>query len=29
VRKGRVDKFLAELIWMSKVLRYGRESATI
>jgi NAD(P)H-dependent FMN reductase len=25
----RIDKFLAELIWMSKVLRYGRESVTI
>jgi NAD(P)H-dependent FMN reductase len=23
---GRVDKFLNELIWMSRVLRYGRES---
>jgi len=22
----RTDKFLAELIWMSKVLRYGREN---
>jgi hypothetical protein len=25
----RIDKFLAELIWMSKVLRYGRESVTV
>jgi NAD(P)H-dependent FMN reductase len=25
----RIDKFLGELIWMSKVLRYGRESVTI
>ena len=25
----RLDKFLGELIWMSKVLRYGRESVTI
>jgi NADPH-dependent FMN reductase len=23
------DKFLAELVWMSKTLRYGRESVTI
>jgi len=22
----RMDKFLGELIWMSKVLRYGREN---
>lgn len=25
----RIDKFLSELIWMSKVLRYGRESISI
>lgn len=25
----RIDKFLAELIWMSKVLRYGRENVSI
>jgi len=25
----RMDKFLRELIWMSKVLRYGRENVTI
>lgn len=25
----RIDKFLGELIWMSKVLRYGRESVVI
>ena len=25
----RIDKFLGELIWMSKVLRYGRESISI
>ena len=25
----RLDKFLGELIWMSKVLRYGRESVPI
>ena len=25
----RMDKFLGELIWMSKVLRYGRESVAI
>ena len=25
----RIDKFLGELIWMSKVLRYGRESIPI
>lgn len=24
-----IDKFLAELIWMSKVLRYGRENVTL
>jgi len=25
----RMDKFLSELIWMGKVLRYGRESVPI
>ena len=25
----RIDKFLGELIWMSKVLRYGRECVSI
>ena len=25
----RIDKFLGELIWMSKVLRYGREKVSI
>lgn len=25
----RIDKFLAELIWMSKVLRYGRDNVSI
>jgi len=25
----RIDKFLAELVWMSKTLRYGRESVRI
>jgi NAD(P)H-dependent FMN reductase len=25
----RMDKFLGELIWMSKVLRYGRENLTV
>lgn len=25
----RMDKFLGELIWMSKVLRYGRENVSI
>ena len=25
----RIDKFLGELIWMSKVLRYGRENISI
>ena len=25
----RIDKFLGELIWMSKVLHYGRESVSI
>jgi NAD(P)H-dependent FMN reductase len=27
--KKRLDKFLGELIWMSKVLRYGREHVSI
>src|SRR6185369_6454044 len=26
---NRIDKFLSELVWMSKVLRYGRESVSI
>ena len=26
---GRIDKFLGELVWMSKVLRYGREQVSI
>ena len=26
---GRIDKFLKELIWMSKVLRHGRENVTL
>jgi hypothetical protein len=25
----RIDKFLGELIWMSKVLKYGRENVSI
>lgn len=25
----RIDKFLGELIWMSKVLRYGRENVSV
>ncbi|HYY42530.1 MAG TPA: hypothetical protein VE775_07325, partial [Pyrinomonadaceae bacterium] len=25
----RIDKFLGELIWMAKVLRYGREHVPI
>ena len=25
----RIDKFLGELVWMSKVLRYGRQSVSI
>lgn len=29
VHEKRIDKFLAELIWMSKVLRYGREDVQI
>ena len=28
-QERRIDKFLGELIWMSKVLRYGRESVSI
>ena len=27
--RKRIDKFLSELIWMSKVLRYGRENVAI
>ena len=26
---GRIDKFLAELVWMAKVLRYGRENVSL
>ncbi|HEX8137274.1 MAG TPA: NADPH-dependent FMN reductase [Pyrinomonadaceae bacterium] len=26
---GRIDKFLKELIWMAKVLRYGREQVSL
>src|SRR5262245_16281738 len=26
---NRIDKFLGELIWMSKVLRYGRENISL
>lgn len=29
VHEMRMDKFLGELIWMSKVLRYGRENVSI
>jgi len=29
VHETRMDKFLGELIWMSKVLRYGRENVSI
>ena len=29
VHEKRMDKFLGELIWMSKVLRYGRENISI
>ncbi len=29
VHEKRMDKFLSELIWMSKVLRYGRENVSI
>jgi len=25
----RIDKFLKELIWMAKVLRYGRENVAL
>jgi hypothetical protein len=25
---GRLDKFLNELIWMARVLRYGRENTS-
>jgi hypothetical protein len=28
-QEKRLDKFLAELIWMSKVLRLGRETVSI
>jgi NAD(P)H-dependent FMN reductase len=28
-QERRIDKFLGELIWMSRVLRYGRESVSI
>jgi NAD(P)H-dependent FMN reductase len=26
---GRIDKFLAELVWMARTLRHGRESITL
>jgi NAD(P)H-dependent FMN reductase len=26
---GRIDKFLSELVWMAKVLRYGRENVPL
>jgi hypothetical protein len=26
---GRTDKFLKELMWMAKVLRYGREKISV
>jgi len=29
IHEKRIDKFLGELIWMSKVLRYGRENVSI
>jgi NAD(P)H-dependent FMN reductase len=29
VYEKRIDKFLGELVWMSKVLRYGRENVSI
>jgi NAD(P)H-dependent FMN reductase len=29
VHEKRIEKFLAELIWMSRVLRYGRENVSI
>jgi hypothetical protein len=25
----RIDKFLGELVWMAKVLRYGREQVAL
>jgi hypothetical protein len=28
-QEKRLDKFLGELIWMSRVLRYGRENISI
>ena len=27
--EGRIDKFLAELVWMAKTLRYGRENIAL
>ena len=29
INEKRIDKFLGELIWMSRVLRYGRENVAI
>jgi len=29
IHEKRIDKFLGELIWMSKVLRYGRENVSL
>ena len=29
IHEKRIDKFLGELIWMSKVLKYGRENVSI
>lgn len=29
IHEKRIDKFLGELIWMSKVLKYGRENISI
>ena len=29
IHEKRIDKFLGELIWMSKVLKYGREKVSI
>ena len=29
IHQKRIDKFLGELIWMTKVLRYGRENISI
>ena len=29
IHEKRIDKFLEELIWMSKVLRYGRENVSM